>query len=73
MQPSGNAAAQGLATVSPRWGAASSDRFTTYTPDGNPVTNDCWLRVLWDGLDAAELLSDFGDRIAAYGRYDDDA
>jgi pyruvate dehydrogenase E2 component (dihydrolipoamide acetyltransferase) len=27
---------------------------------------------VWDGLDAAELLSDFDDRISAYGRYDDD-
>jgi pyruvate dehydrogenase E2 component (dihydrolipoamide acetyltransferase) len=27
---------------------------------------------VWDGLDAAELLSEFDDRISAYGRYDDD-
>ena len=27
---------------------------------------------VWDGLDAAELLSDFDHRISAYGRYDDD-
>ena len=27
---------------------------------------------VWDGLDAAELLSYFGDRISAYGGYDDD-
>jgi pyruvate dehydrogenase E2 component (dihydrolipoamide acetyltransferase) len=27
---------------------------------------------VWDGLDAAELLSEFDDRISAYGRYHDD-
>jgi pyruvate dehydrogenase E2 component (dihydrolipoamide acetyltransferase) len=27
---------------------------------------------VWDGVDAAELLSDFARHLAAYGRYDDD-
>ena len=27
---------------------------------------------VWDGLDAAELLSDFGGRTSAYGRYGND-
>jgi pyruvate dehydrogenase E2 component (dihydrolipoamide acetyltransferase) len=58
---------------------------TTGTLAQRPVVKDGRLSVawqltailnvdhrVWDGLDAAELLSDFGDRISAYGRYDDD-
>ena len=58
---------------------------TTGTLAQRPVVKDGRLSVawrltailnvdhrVWDGLDAAELLSDFDDRISAYGRYDDD-
>jgi pyruvate dehydrogenase E2 component (dihydrolipoamide acetyltransferase) len=58
---------------------------TTGTLGQRPVVKDGRLSVawrltailnvdhrVWDGLDAAELLSDFDDRISAYGRYDDD-
>jgi pyruvate dehydrogenase E2 component (dihydrolipoamide acetyltransferase) len=58
---------------------------TTGTLSQRPVVKDGRLSVawrltailnvdhrVWDGLDAAELLSDFDDRISAYGRYDDD-
>jgi pyruvate dehydrogenase E2 component (dihydrolipoamide acetyltransferase) len=58
---------------------------TTGTLAQRPVVKDGRLSVawrltailnvdhrVWDGLDAAELLSDFGDRISAYGGYDDD-
>jgi pyruvate dehydrogenase E2 component (dihydrolipoamide acetyltransferase) len=58
---------------------------TTGTLAQRPVVKDGRLSVawrltailnvdhrVWDGLDAAELLSDFGDRISAYGRYHDD-
>ena len=58
---------------------------TTGTLAQRPVVRDGRLSVawrlsailnvdhrVWDGLDAAELLSDFDDRISAYGRYDDD-
>jgi pyruvate dehydrogenase E2 component (dihydrolipoamide acetyltransferase) len=58
---------------------------TTGTLAQRPVVKDGRLSVawrltailnvdhrVWDGLDAAELLSEFDDRISAYGRYDDD-
>jgi pyruvate dehydrogenase E2 component (dihydrolipoamide acetyltransferase) len=58
---------------------------TTGTLAQRPVVRDGRLSVawrltailnvdhrVWDGLEAAELLSDFDDRISAYGRYDDD-
>ena len=58
---------------------------TTGTLAQRPVVKDGRLSVawrltailnvdhrVWDGLDAAQLLSDFDDRISAYGRYDDD-
>jgi pyruvate dehydrogenase E2 component (dihydrolipoamide acetyltransferase) len=58
---------------------------TTGTLAQRPIVKDGRLSVawrltailnvdhrVWDGLDAAELLSDFDDRISAYGRYDDD-
>jgi pyruvate dehydrogenase E2 component (dihydrolipoamide acetyltransferase) len=58
---------------------------TTGTLAQRPVVRDGRLSVawrltailnvdhrVWDGLDAAQLLSDFDDRISAFGRYDDD-
>ena len=57
---------------------------TTGTLAQRPVVKDGRLSVawrltailnvdhrVWDGVDAAELLSDIGDRISAWGRYDD--
>ena len=58
---------------------------TTGTLAQRPVVKDGRLSVawrltailnvdhrVWDGLDAAELLSDFDNQISAYGGYDDD-
>jgi pyruvate dehydrogenase E2 component (dihydrolipoamide acetyltransferase) len=58
---------------------------TTGTLAQRPVVKDGRLSVawrltailnvdhrVWDGLDAAELLSDFDAQLSAYGRYDDD-
>ena len=66
---SGPAAAAGAAQSA----AATGTTVPVSAAASPPAAGGCALdHRVWDGLDAAELLSEFADQISAYGRYDDD-